>query len=94
VSDEYRWPAAGPTDIRDGLTTADVIDALYAPALLRMDNRVPVKAPTFMAVCAPTRQHWLIVVVCVRSEPDEDWTIVGARDARPDERLMWRKYTS
>jgi len=94
VGEVYRWRTDGPTDLRDGLTTKDVVDALYAPTTLRMDNRAPASAPTFMAVCAPTADQRLIVVVCTRAEDDEAWTIVGARDAGTTERLMWRKYTS
>ncbi len=92
--DEYRWPQHTVADLRDGLTPADVIDALYAPTTLRMDNRAPAKTPTFMAVCAPTSTQRLIVVICTRADPDHMWTITGARDARTKERLMWRKHTS
>lgn len=94
MGEDYRWSHTQATQLRDGLTTADVIDALYAPASLRLDNRTPFDATTFLAVCAPTDEQRLIVVVCTRSEPDEPWTIFGARDAGPNERLMWRKHTS
>jgi hypothetical protein len=47
-----------------------------------------------MAVCAPTNEQRLIVVVCVRTEADQPWTISGARDASTNERAMWRKHTS
>ena len=94
MTDLYRWPGDRPTDLRDGLTTRDVIEALYAPIALRMDNRVPAGSPTFLAVCAPTDEQRLIVVVCLRADQDEVWTIVGARDAEPNERAMWRKHTS
>lgn len=90
----YRWPGDGPADLRDGLAPGDVVDALYAPAALRLDNRVPSGAPTFMAVCAPAGQQRLIVVVCTRTDAGEPWTIVGAREAGMNERAMWRKYTS
>jgi uncharacterized DUF497 family protein len=93
VADVYRWPVGG-LDLRDGLTPKDVVDALYAPATLRMDNRLPSREPTFLAVCAPTDEQRLIVVVCTRVQDDEAWTIVGARDARMNERQMWRKHTS
>ncbi len=93
VDDEYAWRPSG-VDLRDGLTTKDVIDALYAPVSLRMNNRVPAKAPTFMAVCAPTDDLRLIVIVCNRAEPAGPWTIAGARVASPAEQSMWRKYTS
>jgi hypothetical protein len=76
------------------LTPKDVVDALHAPTTLRMDNRVPARAPTFMAVCAPTDEQRLIVVLCTRAEHDESWTIAGARDAGMNERQMWRKHTS
>ncbi|OLB79448.1 MAG: hypothetical protein AUI14_10275 [Actinobacteria bacterium 13_2_20CM_2_71_6] len=69
------------------------IDALHAPTTLRMDNRVPSREPTFLAVCAPTDEQRLVVVVCTRSGHDEAWTIVGAREARMAERQMWRKHT-
>jgi hypothetical protein len=59
-----------------------------------MDNRVPSREPTFMAVCAPTDDQRLIVVMCSRAEPGEPWTIIGARDAGMNERQMWRKHTS
>jgi hypothetical protein len=76
------------------LAPKDVIDALHAPTALRMDNRVPPRRPTFLAVCAPTAdEQRLIVVVCTRGE-DDVWTIVGARDAGTHERQMWRKHTS
>jgi hypothetical protein len=76
------------------LTPKDVIDALYAPATLRLDNHVPAAEPTFLAVCAPTDEQRLIIVVCTRTERGEPWTIVGAREAGINERQMWRKYTS
>jgi hypothetical protein len=94
VDDLYRWPSDGSADLRGGLTTKDVIEALYAPTTLRMDNRAPAGMPTFLAVCAPTDEQRLIVVVCLRQDKDEAWTIAGARDAGPNERAMWRKYTS
>jgi hypothetical protein len=94
VDELYRWPAEGVADVRDGLAPADVVEALYAPVALRMDNRVPAGAPTFMVVCAPTGQQRLIVVACTRAGTDEVWTIVGAREAGMNERAMWRKYTS
>jgi hypothetical protein len=93
VSDEFRW-AGGKPDLRNGLTPREVIDALYAPAVLRLDNRTPAAAPTFLAVCAPTDDLRLIVVVCTRDAPDGVWTIAGARDATNTERAMWRKHTS
>lgn len=71
-----------------------MVEALHAPAALRMDNRVPFRAPTFLAVCAPTAaEQRLIVVVCVRDGEDV-WTIAGARQAGLNERQMWRKYTA
>ena len=94
VGDEYRWPEDPTAGLRDGLATGEVVEALYAPASLRLDNRAPSSAPTFLAVCAPTADLRLIVVVCTRSSPAEPWTIVGARDARANERAMWRKHTS
>jgi hypothetical protein len=94
VAELYRWPGEGPTDLRDGLTPKDVVDALHAPATLRMDNRVPARKPTFMAVCAPTDEQRLIVVVCTRLDHSEPWTIIGARDAGINERQMWGKHTS
>ena len=94
VGDEYRWPDSGSADLRDGLTTKDVVEALYAPTTLRMDNRRPAVAPTFMAVCAPACDQRLIVVVCLRGQANEPWTITGARDASANERAMWRKHTS
>ncbi|WP_432987341.1 hypothetical protein [Dactylosporangium sp. CA-233914] len=94
MADSYRWPAEGPGDLRDGLTAKDVIDALHAPATLRMDNRVPPRRPTFLTVCAPTSaEQRLIIVTCTRDE-DDVWTIVGAREAGMNERQMWRKHTS
>jgi len=94
VGDEYRWPEDPTAGLRDGLTSREVVEALYAPASLRLDNRVPTSAPTFLAVCAPTAELRLIVVVCTRAGPVEPWTIVGARDAGVNERAMWRKHTS
>lgn len=95
VTDEFRWPDNAVVDLRDGLSLRDVVEALYAPESLRLDNRVPAKAPTFMAVCAPTdEQRLIIIIICVRDEPAGPWTITGARDALPTERQMWRKYTS
>jgi hypothetical protein len=94
VTELYRWPSGRAADLRDSLTLRDVIDALHAPTTLRMDNRVPTREPTFMAVCAPTDEQRLIVVVCTRSDDGEPWTIVGARDAGMNEREMWRKHTS
>jgi hypothetical protein len=47
-----------------------------------------------MAVCAPTEDQRLIVVVCTRAAQAEPWTIIGARDAGMNEREMWRKHTS
>jgi hypothetical protein len=94
VEELYQWPAGGTADLRDGLTTAEVVEALYAPVTLRMDNRMPLRAPTFLASCAPTGQQRLVVVVCTRTDPDGPWTIVGAREAGMNERAMWRKYTS
>jgi hypothetical protein len=92
--DQYVWPTDRLPDIRDGLTAKDVADALYAPAALRLDNRVPSSRPTFMAVCAPTDEHRLIVVVCDRLDAVQAWTIRGARDASRTERAMWRKHTA
>ena len=94
MTDTYRWPSGRAVDLRDGLTPKDVIDALHAPATLRMDNRVPPGEPTFLAVCAPTDEQRLIIVVCTRADDDETWTIVGAREAGMNERQMWRKHTS
>jgi len=94
VGDEYRWPENLTAGLRDGLTTREVVEALYAPTSLRLDNRTPTEAPTFLAVCAPTADLRLIVVVCTRAGPAESWTIVGARDAGANERGMWRKHTS
>jgi len=94
VGDRYRWPDDGPTGLRDGLTSKDVVDALFGPVSLRLDNRTPPQDSTFLAVCAPTADLRLIVVVCTRTDPHEPWTIVGARDAGPNERAMWRKHTS
>lgn len=93
VDDEFQWPREG-SDLRDGLVHRDVVDALYAPASLRLDNRAPSSAPTFMAVCAPTHEQRLIVVVCTRGQPDQTRTISGARDATDAGRAMWRKHTS
>jgi hypothetical protein len=73
---------------------AEVVEALYAPVALRMDNRTPASTPTFLAVCAPTDVGRLIIVVCARSDPTGVWTISGARAASDTERMMWRKYTS
>ncbi|HET8659744.1 MAG TPA: hypothetical protein VFM55_12185 [Micromonosporaceae bacterium] len=94
MGDEYRWSDNPAAVLRDGLTTKDVIDALYAPESLRLDNRTPKQAPTFLVSCGPTGELRLIVVVCTRPGPGGPWTIAGARDARPDERVMWRKHTS
>ncbi len=94
MGDEYRWPPTGVSDMRDGLTRAEVVEALYAPVALRMDNRAPAAAPTLLAVCAPTNDGRLIIVVCTRTEPTGVWTIAGARAATDTERMMWRKYTS
>jgi hypothetical protein len=94
VEELYRWPVGPAAALRDGLSARDVVEALYAPVVLRMDNRVPSATPTFLAVCAPTEQQRLIVVVCTRIDADKPWTIVGARDASMSERAMWRKYTS
>jgi hypothetical protein len=94
VEELFQWPVGSAADLRDGLTARDVIEALYAPVTLRMDNRVPSQSPTFLAVCAPTEQQRLIVVVCTRADPDEPWIIRGAREASMNERAMWRKYTS
>jgi hypothetical protein len=94
VTELYRWPGDRTADLRDGLTPKDVVDALHAPTSLRMENRVPSRKPSFMAVCAPTDEQRLIIVVCTRSEHVEPWTIVGARDAGMNERQMWRKHTS
>lgn len=92
--DEFRWPGERSPDLRDGLTTVDVIDALYAPAGQRMENRIPVSHPTLLFVCAPIPDLRLIVVVCVRAPEVRVWTIASARLAGPDERAMWRKVTS
>jgi uncharacterized DUF497 family protein len=94
VAEEYRWPVRQPADLRDGLTARDVVEALYAPTTLRMDNRAPRAAPTFLAVCAPTDEQRLIVVVCVREPSEDAWQILGAREATMDERAMWRKQTT
>ena len=93
MSDEFRWPAAAAI-LLDGLTPIEVIDALYAPPGQRMDNRTPPEAPTFLAICAQTNDHVLIVVVCTRNEVDEPWTIVAARKANQNEQQMWEKHTS
>jgi len=58
-----------------------VIDALYAPTSLRLENRAPTQGPTLLVTCAPTDEQRLIVVVRTRSEVDQPWMIVGARDA-------------
>jgi uncharacterized DUF497 family protein len=47
-----------------------------------------------LAICAPTEDQRLVVVVCTRERTDEAWTIVGAREAGMNERSMWRKNTS
>jgi hypothetical protein len=92
VSDEYVWPIDAP-DLRDGLTRKDVIDALYAPLTLRVANRVPPESPTFLAVCAPTEDQRLIMIVSLRDDASQPWTIVFARDADSAERKMWREQT-
>ena len=94
MGDEFRWPDDGPRRLRDGLTPKEVVDALYLPGSLRLDNRRPAHNPTLLSVCAPTADLRLIVVVCTRTDPSGPWTIVGARDAGPEERAMWRKHTS
>ena len=94
MTELYRWPSEGNADLRDGLTPREVVEALYAPATLRLDNRAPAREPTFMAVCAPTDDQRLIVVVCTRAVQTKPWTIIGARDAGMNEREMWRKQTS
>jgi hypothetical protein len=94
VVDEYQWPDEFAADLRDGLGAREVVEALYAPQALVMDNRTPEDGPTFLAVCAPTDELRLIVVVCVRLDPARPWTIIGGRDAMPAERMMWRKHTS
>lgn len=93
MGDEYRWPD-DVADLRDGLTAKDVVEALYASPTLRMDNRASAAAPTFMAICAPTGELRLIIIVCIREETNQPWTIIGARDASTNERAMWRKHTS
>jgi hypothetical protein len=93
VSELFQWPDEGGAELRDGLSPAEVVEALFAPEQLRLDNRTPPRAPTFLAVCAPTEQQRLIVAVCVRDDQAQPWTIVGARDAGTDERAMWRKHT-
>jgi hypothetical protein len=94
VVDEYQWPENPAAGLRDGLTTLEVVESLYASTSLRLDNRTPPGVPTFMAVCAPTADLRLIMVVCTRPSPTEPWTITGARDAGESERAMWRKHTS
>jgi hypothetical protein len=94
VDELYQWPDGTVAQLRDGLTARDVVEALDAPGALRLDNRSPADAPTFLAVCAPTGEQRLIVVVCSRRSPGGVWTIVAARDAGMNERAMWRKYTS
>lgn len=89
--DLFQWPSDRPPDLRDGLVPKDVIDALYAPRTIRMDNRVPGSAPTFQAVCAPTDGLRLIVVVCDRLGVEDSWTIRGAREATDGEQKMWRE---
>lgn len=90
----YQWSDDAVAELRGGLTPLEVVEALDAPVALRMDNRAPEMAPTFLAVCAPTEQQRLIVVICRRANPGGVWTIVGARDASVNEGAMWRKYTS
>lgn len=92
--EEFRWPDDQFADIRDKLTPREVVEALYAPDSLQLDNRTPAAAPTFLAVCAPTDELRLIVVVCTRGQPSGPWTIVGAREVGANERMMWRKHTS
>jgi hypothetical protein len=41
VEELFQWPASRAADLRDGLIAREVIEALYAPVTLRMDNRVP-----------------------------------------------------
>ncbi len=94
VEDEYRWPEGQTAELHDALTTREVVDALYAPTSLRLDNRTPEEAPVLLVVCAPTDDERLIVVVCVRAQTDQIWTIFGARDARATERTIWRRHTS
>ena len=94
VGEDYRWPPEGVPDLRDGLSTVDVVDALYAPVALRMDNRAPASAPTFLAVCAPTDAGLLVVVVCTRTDPTGVWTIAGARAATVAEPMMWKRCTA
>jgi hypothetical protein len=55
VTELYRWLSSDAADLRDGLTPKDVVDALHAPTTLRMDNRVPLREPTFMVVRADRR---------------------------------------
>jgi hypothetical protein len=84
----------GSSDLRDGLTTVEVVEALFAPVTVRMDNRVPAGGPTLMVVCAPTDAGRLVVVVCTRTDAVGVWSIAGARVASEAERAIWRKHTS
>jgi uncharacterized DUF497 family protein len=93
VVDEYRWPR-GDADLRDGLSRRDIVDVLYAPATLRLENRAPEAASTVLVVCAPTEHDRLVVVVCTRDPNTAIWNIVAARDANSNEREIWRKHTS
>nr|MDT0659716.1 hypothetical protein [Micromonospora sp. DSM 115978] len=94
MEETYRWPVERTADLRDGLTQQEVVEALYAPVGLRMDNRVPAEASTFIAICAPTEQQRLIVILCTRADSGGPWTILAAREAAMGERAMWRRYTT
>lgn len=85
-----RREGGGSTDVED--VAPDLCST--STVALRMDNRVPAGLATFLAVCATTGQQRLIVVICTRTDADEPWTIMGAREAGMNERAMWRKYTS
>ena len=92
MAEEY-W-LVGDVDLHDGLTTDDVQEALHAPGALRHENRLPVRKPSLLAVCAPTKGLRLIVVFCKRADPWPAWLVVAARDATMVERAMWRERTS
>lgn len=86
---EYRWTPEGRLSaLRNGVTRAEVIDALYSPQ--RHENRI---GDLLIAVVGLTGTARVVTVVAEREGPGWPYGIIRARPADAAEIAIWRENT-